>query len=43
VRLEDYFREINAAASDTERGRSDERYGIRVARDEPAGDGDNPG
>jgi mannose-6-phosphate isomerase-like protein (cupin superfamily) len=28
--IEDYFREINAAASDAERGRIGERYGIRV-------------
>jgi quercetin dioxygenase-like cupin family protein len=28
--IEDYFREINAAASDAERRRIGERYGIRV-------------
>jgi mannose-6-phosphate isomerase-like protein (cupin superfamily) len=28
--IEDYFAEINAAASDDERGRIGERYGIRV-------------
>jgi quercetin dioxygenase-like cupin family protein len=27
--IEDYFREINAASSDAERGRIRERYGIR--------------
>lgn len=31
--IEDYFREINAAATDDERHRIGERYGIRVVRD----------
>jgi hypothetical protein len=28
--IEDYFREISAAATDAERGQIGERYGIRV-------------